>query len=261
MGNSETFRDRQYAFAAHIRDPENVPVPDDIEARRMAIYRDLFFNNLYSLLGRFFPVLRTIHDDRQWQRFIRGFMRHHEAQTPYFLELPAEFLAYLQDEFTPADDDYPFLVELAHYEYVELELSVSDERDELAGIDPGGDLLREVPVKSRLARAFAYQYPVQRISPDFLPTEPADTPVYLALYRDSDDEIGFLELNGVTAALLDAIGGNDTLSGETLLRRLAGEIAYPDVDALVRHGAVALEDMRQRGILIGTRHCDPQRAP
>ncbi|MEJ2257816.1 MAG: DNA-binding domain-containing protein, partial [Woeseiaceae bacterium] len=53
--DSATFRKRQYAFAAHIRDPENVPAPDDIEARRMAVYRDLFFNNLFSLLGTFFP--------------------------------------------------------------------------------------------------------------------------------------------------------------------------------------------------------------
>jgi hypothetical protein len=253
MGEPGSFKERQYALAAHIRDPDNAPAPDGIEARRIAIYRDLFFNNLYGLLGKFFPVLRDIHDDRQWRRFIRGFMRGHEAQTPYFLQLPEEFLAYLQDEFIPADDDYPFLVELAHYEYAELELSVADEQDDLSGIDPDGDLLQDIPVKSCLARAFAYQYPVHRISPDFLPREPGEQPVYLAVYRDSDDEIGFLELNGVSAALLDAAGRNEELSGEALLRRLAGEIGYPDADALVRHGAAALEDMRRRGILIGTR--------
>ncbi|MEJ2258302.1 MAG: putative DNA-binding domain-containing protein [Woeseiaceae bacterium] len=251
--DSSTFRKRQYAFAAHIRDPENVPAPDDIEARRMAVYRDLFFNNLFSLLGTFFPVLRRIHDDTQWRRFIRGFMRQHEAQTPYFLQLPEEFLAYLQNEFEPAADDFPFLIELAHYEYAELELSVADAQNDPGEIDPDGDLLEGVPVKSCLAKAYAYQFPVHRISPDFLPREPAAQPVYLALYRDDDDEIGFLELNGVTAALLDAIGSNETMSGRMLLSRLADRIGYPDVDALVHHGAAALEDMRDRGILVGTR--------
>ena len=133
MADSSTFRDRQYAFAAHIRDPDNVPAPDNIEARRLAVYRDLFFNNLNSLLARFFPVLRKIHNDRQWRRFIRGFMRQHEAQTPYFLQLPEEFLAYLQNEFTPREEDYPFLIELAHYEYAELALAVSDDEDDLHG--------------------------------------------------------------------------------------------------------------------------------
>lgn len=254
MADPAGFRDKQYAFTAHIRDPDNVPAPEGIEARRMAIYRSLFFNNLFNLLGTFFPVLRKIHDDAGWRRFIRGFMRHHEARTPYFLQLPEEFVAYLRDEFEPADGDFPFLVELAHYEYAELALSVSDARNDMTGVDPDGDLLANIPVKSVLAWAYAYRYPVHRIAPDYLPAEPADEPLYLALYRDDDDSVGFLELNAVTAALLDDIDNNPTdLTGEALLRALADKIGYPDKDALVSHGAAALGEMRQLGILTGTR--------
>ncbi len=262
MGDAGEFQDRQYAFAAHIRDPDNVPAPEGIEARRMAIYRKLFFNNLFNLLGTFFPVLRKIHDDAGWRRFVRGFMRGHVAHTPYFLQLPAEFLAWLQDEFEPADDDFPFLAELAHYEYAELALSTSDEVDDLAGVDPGGDLLSGVPVKSALAWAYAYRYPVHRISPDYLPAEPAEQPLYLALYRDAQDSVGFLELNAVTAALLEDIDNNPAnLTGEALLRALADKIGYPDTDALVAHGAAALREMRQLGILTGTRRPSLRRHP
>jgi hypothetical protein len=254
MADPVSFRDKQYAFAAHIRDPENVAAPDGIEPRRMGIYRGLFFNNLKSLLAKFFPVLHEIHDEAQWRQFIRGFMQHHQAQTPYFLQLPEEFLGYLQNEFEPTDDDFPFLVELAHYEYAELALSVAEDEEAPADTNPDGDLLGGVPVKSPLAWAFAYRFPVHRISPDFLPTEPESEPVYLALYRRSDDSVGFLELNAVTAALLDAIEANETLSGEALLRQRAAEINYPDADALVEHGAAALNEMRQLEILAGTRN-------
>jgi len=254
MADSRTFKEKQYDFAAHIRDPENVAPPDGIESRRMAIYRKLFFNNLYSLLSTFFPVMRKIHSDKKWGRFIRGFMQHHKAETPYFLQLPQEFLAYLQDEFESADDDYPFLLELAHYEYAELALSVSEEENDTEAVDPNGDLLADVPVKSSLSWSFAYRYAVHRISPAFLPDEPETQPVYLALYRGSDDSVGFLELNAVTAALLDAIEFNsDNKSGEQLLRALATKINYPDADALVAHGVDALREMRQLEILTGTR--------
>ena len=60
-------------------------------------------------------------------------------------------------------------------------------------------------------------------------------------------------LNAVTAALLDEIERNDTLTGEELLRQLAARINYPDTDALVAHGAAALQEMRQLEILAGTR--------
>ena len=254
MADSQAFKDQQYAFAAHIRDPDNVPAPEGIEPRRMAVYRDLFFNNLYNLLGTFFPVLRKIHSDAQWRRFVRGFMRHHQAQTPYFLQLPEEFLGYLQNEFAASDDDFPFLLELAHYEYAELALSVSEEETDLTGVDPNGDLLANIPVKSALAWSYAYHYAVHRISPTLLPTEPGDHPVYLALYRGADGRVGFLELNAVTAALLDAIEFNeDQRTGEQLLRSLAEKIDYPDADVLVAHGADALLEMRQLEIISGTR--------
>ena len=254
MADSRTFKEKQYDFAAHIRDPENVAAPVGIESRRMAIYRKLFFNNLYNLLATFFPVIRKIHTETQWRRFIRGFMQHHQAETPYFLELPQEFLAFLQNEFEAADDDYPFLLELAHYEYAELALSVSEEENNVEGIDPDGDLLTGIPVKSSLSWSFAYRYAVHRISPKFLPDEPETQPVYLALYRGTDDSVGFLELNAITAALLDAIEVNpDNKTGEELLRALAAKINYPDADALVAHGVDALREMRQLEILTGCR--------
>lgn len=251
---AEGFQDKQYAFAAHLRDPENVPPPEGIEDRRIAIYRELFFNNLFSLLGTMFPVLRKIHSDAQWRHLIREFMKFHKAETPYFLKLPEEFLAFLQDEYEPREDDHAFLVELAHYEYIELALSVSTNENDLTGVDPDGDLLAQVPVKSVLAWAFAYHYPVQRISPDFLPTETAEQPVYLVVFRRSDDKVRFLELNAVTAALLDAMENNASNStGEQLLRTLADTIHFPDVDALLGHGHEALKEMRQLEILTGTR--------
>ncbi len=251
---AEGFQDKQYAFAAHLRDPDNSPAPEGIEDRRMAIYRELFFNNLFSLLGTMFPVLRKIHADAEWRHLIREFMKHHKAETPYFLQLPEEFLKFLQDEYEPRESDHAFLTELAHYEYVELALSVSTDENNLSGVDPDGDLLSGVPVKSVLAWAFAYHYPVQRISPEFLPGEPAEQPVYLVIFRRSDDKVRFLELNAVSAALLDAVENNrDGITGEQLLRTLATTIQYPDVDALIGHGLDTLEEMRRLEILTGTR--------
>ena len=257
MADRPKFQQQQYAFAAHIRDPQKAPAPDGIEDRRMAIYRELFFNNLKSLLSNMFPVLKKLHSDQHWRRLVRKFMQQHQAHTPYFLQLPAEFLDFLQNEYELEPDDFPFLVELAHYEYIELALSVSEETNDMEGVDAEGDLLAGIPVKSALAWAFAYQYPVHRISSDFLPDAPAEHPVYLAVYRGSDDKVGFLELNAVTAGLLNAIEENEAgLTGEELLRKLAADIGYADVDAFVEHGASALGEMRSLEILIGARSAD-----
>jgi len=220
----------------------------------MAIYRELFFNNIRNLLSNMFPVLKKLLTEEKWHDLIRQFMQRHRAQTPYFLQLPQEFLDFLQNEYTLQGDDYPFLIELAHYEYIELALSISEDANDMAGIDPDGDLIVNVPVRSALCWVYAYQYPVHRISSDYLPEEPAEQPVFLAVYRKHDDMVGFLELNPVTAKLLEKLAENSAQNtGEELLRVLADEIHYGDVNALIRHGAAALEEMRQLEIVIGSK--------
>jgi hypothetical protein len=247
------FQQKQYAFAAHIRDPENNPAPTGVEDRRMAIYRELFFNNLHNLLGSTFPVIKKLHKPDKFRSLIRAFMVQHEAQTPYFLEVPQEFLAFLQDEYELQDDDFPFLLELAHYEWVELALSVSEEVNDTTKVDPDGDLLEGIPVRSVLAWTYAYQYPVHRISKDYQPTEPGEAVTFLVVCRKANDDMDFLELNPVTARLLELIEFNEQDSGRELLLKLADEINYPDVEALLQHGAEAMQQMRQTGILLGTR--------
>ena len=253
MAESRDFQKKQYAFAAHIRDPDNVPAPAGIEDRRMAIYRRLFFNNLRNLLSSTFPVLRKIHGDAQWKELVRSFMIHHRAETPYFLEIPSEFLAFLESEQGVALSAYPFVAELAHYEWIELELSVSTEQNDLSLVDAGGDLLLGHPVKSVLAQLLAYQYPVQHISQHFLPEAPPEQPTYLCVYRQQDDELGFMEMNPISARLLQLIeesaGGR---SGRDLLEQLARETGH-DAEALAPHGLQAMSEMLDKEILLGTK--------
>jgi hypothetical protein len=253
MAEKSDFRDIQYAFARHIRDPQNNPSPVDAEDRRMAIYRELFFNNLRSLISQTFPVLKKLHSNHKWDAFVRQFMAQHEAHTPYFLEIPKEFLDFLQNEYEQDENDYPFLIELAHYEWVELALSVSDSENDLTGVDPDGDLLDNVPVKSSLAWLFAYEYPVHRISTDYKPSAPGEQATFLAICRKENDDMDFMELNPVTAKLLEMIESNDDLTGRELLSALAREISFSDTEKFIAHGLEAMEQMREAEILIGVK--------
>jgi len=90
------FQRQQLAFTGHIRDPENSARPAAIPARRMAIYTELFFNNINEQLSSNFPVLRQITSDERWHAMVRDFMIRHRSQTPLFTEIGQEFLEYLQ---------------------------------------------------------------------------------------------------------------------------------------------------------------------
>lgn len=252
MATQAEFIRQQYAFAAHIRDPQQAPAPAEIEDRRMGIYRELFYNNVEGFISNTFPVLHEILDDDAWHCMVRDYFRSHRARTPLFLEIPREFLTWLHDERMAQDDDLPFLYELAHYEWAELALTIAEDTTDPDSIDPDGDLLAGIPRLSPLAWHMSYAYPVHKIGPDFIPDAPGELPASLVVYRDRNDEVGFMEINPVTKRLLEMIEANETATGRELLARIAAEMAHPDPDVVVNGGLEIMINLKQKDIIAGT---------
>jgi hypothetical protein len=246
------FTRRQYAFAANIRDPAGNPAPADIEDRRMQIYRELFYNNVENFISGTFPVLRRIYSDADWHALVREYFSRHKSRTPLFHEIPREFLNWLENEHSGNPADPPFLFELAHYEWVELALSIAESPAVTEQTDPDGDLLKGVPVLSPLAWHLAYQYPVHRIGPDYLPQQPGEMPTCLVVYRDRDDDVGFLEINSVTKRLLELIEADNRQTGAELLTQIATEMSHPQPEVVIRGGAEIMHNLRDKQILTGT---------
>jgi hypothetical protein len=243
----------QRAFARHLRDPEHAPPPDDVEPRRMKVYRELFFNNLSSLLAGTFPVLHAILGPTRWSALVRDFMVRHEARTPLFTEVPQELLRFLQETRRDAPDDPPFMLELAHYEWVELALQLAPDPP-AADVDPMGDLLAGVPVVSPLAWPVAYDWPVHRLSVEHQPATPPTQPTFLVVYRDRDDAVRFMEINALTARLLELAGAEGAeRCGRDLLSGIAQELGHPDAGAVIGGGAQTLAMLRDHGVLLGVR--------
>lgn len=243
----------QYRFAAHIRDPEHFQRPADVEDRRMAIYRELFYNNIESFLENGFPVLRRITSDQRWHNMVRDFFARHRSHTPLFMEIPREFLVYLENERGEVNGDPPFLWELAHYEWAELALSIAEDPDTDAEIDPAGDLLDRCPVISALAWPLSYRFPVHRIGPEFMPETPGAETTYLAVYRDRHDEVGFAELNSVSARLMALLLEDPSRTGRDVMHQIVMELEHPNPDIVISGGREILKQWLELGILIGVR--------
>lgn len=244
---AERLREQQFAFARHLRDPARHPAPPGIEDRRMAIYRDLFFNNIEALLGGNFPVIRQTLGDARWRALVRAFYAGHRSRTPLFPEVAREFIRFLQDH--PPSDDAPWLAELAHYEWVELALQIAD--DLPPRHDPAGNLLDGVPLPSPYAWALAYRWPVPRIGPDYRPTSPPAAPTLLLVRRDAGHVIRFADLSPLVYRLFELLGER-RFTGHQLLAQLAMEAGVPADDAFITQGAEMLARMHREGSLLGT---------
>ena len=245
-------REAQLAFAAHIRDPEQVSLPRGIEPRRMKIYSELFFNNIEGLLAANFPVIRTLHDDDAWRALVRDFYRVHRSRTPLFTEIAREFIRHLEVRARSDAGDPPFLVELAHYEWSELALALDEHDIASIACDRDGDLLAGIPLVSPLARVLAYHYPVHRIAPDFRPAEASPQPVFLLLARDRADEVHFLEIDALTALLLERLSLDSKQGGLARIEGLLADLGRAGEDGLRESGIAILRHLHAREVVLGT---------
>ena len=248
---AESFSNVQRVFTQHMRDPENNPAPEGVEDRRIGVYRELVYNNIESFIANSFPVLRKITADEQWHEMLRDYVCHHQAHTPLFPRMPLEFIQYLENERNGHPEDPHFLLELAYYEWAEISISLDTREIDLNGIDVEGDLLAGVPMLNPIIMPQTYQYPVHQISPDYLPDTAPELPTYLLVYRRKDDEVGFLELNPVSARLIECIQGNDDKTGLQLLEGIAEELKHPEPQVVVNGGHEIMRDMHDKDILLG----------
>ena len=252
------FQAAQIDFAAYIRHPDLNPMPPGIEERRMRIYARLFYNNIESFLAKTFPVFRDIAGDEPWQAMVRDFMHRHRAESPYYAQIPEEFMEYLDTcrrEASPAASVdvrtslgqpalLPFALELCHYEWVRFALDRAPDADCVFDDEPVGT--DDALVVSPLAWPLHYVYPVQSISPDFQPVEPAAEPTWLIACRNRDDKVRFTKSNAVTTRLLNLLGEGDSRAA---FEALAGELDA-DPEHVERTGLETLNRLHRQDIVV-----------
>jgi uncharacterized protein len=238
------FQQFQMAFGRRCRDP-HAARPAGVPPRRMAVYEELLFNNITGFLDACFPVCRKLLGDTRWRRLNRAFFRDWRGHTPWFREIPQEFLRFLATARQPLP---AWFRDLAHYEWVEL--AVDTDNAATAAHDSDGDLMSGRPLINPTLMNLAYHWPVHRIGPDWRPRKPQ--PTNLLVFRDEADVVRFVETNAATARLLALVrehGG----TGEEACERLAGELEPKSAVAVRLHGPAILDDLRRQGAILGAR--------
>lgn len=244
----------QQQLAAAVRE-RALPAPFGIPSERLAVYRELVLNNVSGFIRSTYPVLRQICGDTLFDQKISLFFRQSELDSPYFVDIPKAFLDWLPAH---ASDLPPFALELAHYEWLELDLfrradateAVSTEAAPAAA-SPTEALpaaASQSPVQSSLTlssqlqltpllEVVAYQYPVQQLSVQYQPAEPPASPTFLALYRNSAQQVCFLQLTALSSASLQLLQQQPCLQQVlTTLMPLVPALA----EAELRQGLLAL---------------------
>ena len=188
---SHSLKKLQNEFSAAARGHSNVHFDDT----KINIYKELILNNLNEVISPCFPMIRSIISNDLWKHILKQFLLTYSVKTAIFHELPLEFVKFLKQFLL---NEYPFLPELAHYEWVELDVELSQAPKVNKPITEI-DIKRShwsLPVSTRLLN---YHYEVHQINAHNLPEQPTDT--YLIVYQDVE-HVGFQKINQMSYQLL-----------------------------------------------------------
>lgn len=245
------FQAVQGQFLAHLRNPVQQAVPVGFAPQGVALYADLLYNKLNESLELCFPVTQQLLGETAWQQLLKAFIAQHRCLSPYYRQIPDEFIAYLQMEWVN-NNNAPYLLELAHFEWIELILAIADAESVTAFDGVVNDWLNCRPVFAPVLQLLHYAYPVQRINLAYQPMTPPEQTTHILGFRDRDDVVQFIELNPATTRLVDILQTGDC-TVQTAIEQVAGELQHPEPSALFNFGIAALTDLMQQGAILGAK--------
>lgn len=249
MSGLPSFQQAQFKLANIIRTGEGRI--DGVEQRRLKIYQELFFNNVEGFCSTAFPVFKSLLGEAQWKALISEFFIKHECETPHFVEISQEFLAYVAENKQEALP-YPYMVELAHYEWVELASSVAADDEMVTGEINSAEAIEDLMscpfAVSESTYPLSYQYPVHTISEDNK-EEVELEPTNLLVYRDADYDVQFVLTDQISVIALQLLDQLPEPTGNAVVEVLSTQNPNLTAEALTPHLSKALLHFAEIGAI------------
>lgn len=168
-------------------------------APRLGVYRQLIRTTLVDPVEDCFPICRALlRSDDAWTDCLDAFLASRAIRSPYFRDIAPAFVQWLADAGW-GGDRWPFLLALAHWEYLELELLRWPDEPVPPGLAPAPEPGSRVAFDPA-ARLLRYAWQVQDATVEA--PRPAAGDVHLLAYRDRDLDFAWRQLSAPGSAFL-----------------------------------------------------------
>lgn len=232
-----------------------------IDQRGVALYACLIRHGQKDLINSIYPGCAKV-IGKGFENLIYRYMETCPPEHYNFNQAAAAFSDFLNSDSKcqPLIKKYPFLPELADYEWVELEVLEHPARDEcgekieLDQLDKFQDF---APIVNRTLVMRNYQYPIDKIvdwlKDDIkLPSKVKKNPVCLAVYRTpSRSGPRFLALAQASASIVEAARTAKTSFGD-LLKIAVGEDPTIDPQSTVLAFLALVEKLESLELFVGS---------
>ena len=205
--------------------------------RRLLTYRALVRFALTDAIPDCFPISKVLLEREDlWQPCVDAFLDARRIQSPYYRHIHPHFVEWLAESGWGADR-FPFLLSLAHFEYLELEVLRAPEDE----ADPGLASAPSPGARARFsasARNLAYPWRVDEATEE--DPVPPEGLALLFCHRLSDGRFQQQTLDGPHSALVTRLQEGTPIQAAAE----AVELSYGEAAAF-------LEELQSEGAVLG----------
>jgi len=170
-------------------------------------YRRLIRNNIHNAMEQAFPIAFTVLSEAQWNMLIDDFHAHHPAATPQVWKLPLEFYLFVKENNYVDKFSLPFLNDLLHFEWIEIEVHTMDDEVPAPSRQKGNSLSDQIVVYPEY-RMIRLKYPVHLYAAEEALHHSGD--YFLLTFRTRDFDVRFVDLPPLHAFYFEQIAGGIT---------------------------------------------------
>lgn len=211
---------------------------------RFQTYRNHISYGILGGIASCFPVIKSLVSETEWAELLNNFYLKRLTRSPIARQVFGEFSQYLQKYRGPLLKKFPYIRELAEYEYLDLKIffekdtcQKTDLRQKLPS-NPHDILLWKPVLNSHIATRL-YRWPVHQICKDYYkPSQVKKGRYGLIVYRDPATlKARFIEANDLMIKLVESLRRNNSI--KKLLLSFSPEVLS------------ALGFLKEKNIIIG----------
>jgi uncharacterized protein len=183
-----------------------------------------------------------------WDEMVNDFFSNHNCQTPQVWKVPGEFYEYAIEKDWSEKYKIPFLEDLLLFEWIEMDIHTM--KDEVfPEYKTEGDWVKEIVVLNPEYRILTTKYPVHTTPPVQINETNAGQYFILIFRQPETGSIQFLDISVLYALAIEKVEEEKTLT--QVVDELQTVFSFPDKNVAQRHIITFLEDLKQKGFVLG----------
>ena len=206
------------------------------QGEALMTYRELARMSLIEPLETMFPVLKALLEQAEaWDGCVQQFLDARAIRSGHYRDIAPAFLGWLAATAW-GQDRWPFLLELAHAEILEVLVARYPDSDPPGGLHPKPGAT-DVVLLDAATQIVSYGHAVHRVSEQS--PFPEARPTHLIAFRNGDGEARLLELTPATSAFLVQAQENSVAVAAAALGLTDPAPLFTLLQDLHRDGAIA----------------------